>query len=143
VWTTRSIDNGYSHLTEVEAWSESSATNLHWLVTDQLGTPRMIVDQNGSLANVARHDYLPFGEELFAGTGDARTNRQQLRKDSLKTQKDKGGPAEKPHNERPEEKRANAFKNQVERERKAYKKQQKAERKRQKREKKRQQPQET
>src|SRR5205814_6009425 len=26
-------------------------------------------DQSGSLANVSRHDYLPFGEELFAGTG--------------------------------------------------------------------------
>ena len=27
----------------------------------------MIFDQSGSLANVSRHDYLPFGEELFAG----------------------------------------------------------------------------
>jgi len=40
-----------------------------WLVTDHLGTPRMVIDQTGSLANVKRHDYLPFGEELFAGTG--------------------------------------------------------------------------
>jgi len=29
----------------------------------------MIFDQTGSLANISRHDYLPFGEELFAGTG--------------------------------------------------------------------------
>jgi YD repeat-containing protein len=42
---------------------------IQWLVTDQLGTPRMIFDQSGSLAGVSRHDYLPFGEELFAGTG--------------------------------------------------------------------------
>jgi RHS repeat-associated protein len=28
----------------------------------------MIIDQTGSLANVRRHDYLPFGEELFGGT---------------------------------------------------------------------------
>ena len=34
---------------------------LHWLVTDQLGTPRMIFDQSD---NVSRHDYLPFGEEV-------------------------------------------------------------------------------
>jgi RHS repeat-associated protein len=27
------------------------------------------VDQTGSLANLRRHDYLPFGEELFADTG--------------------------------------------------------------------------
>jgi RHS repeat-associated protein len=35
-----------------------------WLVSDQLGTPRMIVDKSGSLAGVKRHDYLPFGEEI-------------------------------------------------------------------------------
>jgi RHS repeat-associated protein len=29
----------------------------------------MILDQTGSLAGVKRHDYLPFGEELFANTG--------------------------------------------------------------------------
>jgi RHS repeat-associated protein len=35
----------------------------------QLGTPRMIFDKTGSLANTKRHDYLPFGEELYAGAG--------------------------------------------------------------------------
>jgi hypothetical protein len=33
--------------------------NTEWLLTDQLGTPRMIFDQSGLLANVKRHDYLP------------------------------------------------------------------------------------
>jgi RHS repeat-associated protein len=47
----------------------ASSTQLRWLVTDHLGTPRMIIDQTGTLANVKRHDYLPFGEELFAPTG--------------------------------------------------------------------------
>jgi RHS repeat-associated protein len=47
----------------------SSSAQINWLVTDHLGTPRMVLDQTGSLANVKRHDYLPFGEELFAGTG--------------------------------------------------------------------------
>src|SRR5882672_6356740 len=41
-----------------------------WLVPDHLGTPRMISERSGSLAGVKRHDYLPFGEELFT---DART----------------------------------------------------------------------
>ncbi|HEU4510318.1 MAG TPA: RHS repeat-associated core domain-containing protein [Pyrinomonadaceae bacterium] len=33
----------------------------------------MIIDQTGTLANVKRHDYLPFGEELFAGVGGRTT----------------------------------------------------------------------
>jgi RHS repeat-associated protein len=49
--------------------SASGAAKVQWLVPDHLGTPRIIIDQTGSLANVKRHDYLPFGEELFAGTG--------------------------------------------------------------------------
>jgi RHS repeat-associated protein len=52
--------------------AEPSA-NIHWLVSDQLGTPRMIFDHTGSLTNTKRHDYLPFGEELVAGQG-LRTN---------------------------------------------------------------------
>jgi RHS repeat-associated protein len=47
----------------------SSSAQINWLVTDQLGTPRIIIDKTGALANVKRHDYLPFGEELFAGQG--------------------------------------------------------------------------
>jgi RHS repeat-associated protein len=45
-----------------------SPIGVHWLVADQLGTPRIIIDESGSLANVSRHDYLPYGEELFAGS---------------------------------------------------------------------------
>jgi len=51
------------------AWTTGSSAQTNWLVTDQLGTPRMIFDQTGSLANVSRHDYLPFGEEISAGVG--------------------------------------------------------------------------
>ena len=47
----------------------SPSGQIKWLVTDHLGTPRMIIDQTGTLANTKRHDYLPFGEELFAPTG--------------------------------------------------------------------------
>jgi RHS repeat-associated protein len=45
-----------------------SPVGVHWLVADQLGTPRVVIDESGSLANVSRHDYLPYGEELFAGS---------------------------------------------------------------------------
>ncbi len=47
--------------------SGSSTANISWLVSDHLGTPRMIIDKSGTLAGIKRHDYLPFGEELFGG----------------------------------------------------------------------------
>src|SRR6185369_4386435 len=37
---------------------------IQWLLADQLATTRMIFDESGALANVKRHDDLPFGEEL-------------------------------------------------------------------------------
>jgi hypothetical protein len=54
-----------------------------WLVNDRLGTPRMIVDKSGSLASVRRHDYLPFDEEVYAGTG-GRTTGQGYMRDSTR-----------------------------------------------------------
>ncbi len=42
------------------------AATIRWLVTDQLGTPRMVVDRSGTLSGVRRHDYFPFGEEIPA-----------------------------------------------------------------------------
>ena len=56
---------------------------LQWLVTDQLGTPRMILDKTGSLANVKRHDYLPFGEELVSQQG-VRTGTQGYSTDAVR-----------------------------------------------------------
>jgi RHS repeat-associated protein len=50
-----------------------SSEAIHWLVTDHLGTPRIVFDVSGSLATLKRHDYLPFGEELFAGVGGRTT----------------------------------------------------------------------
>lgn len=57
-----------STLTNVKFSSGSSAAKIQWLVSDQLGTPRMILDQSGALNKMTRHDYLPFGEELFVPT---------------------------------------------------------------------------
>jgi RHS repeat-associated protein len=77
---TSSVTPTYPLLVDTALWSNgatlnnvvisgggSGGANVHWLVADHLGTPRMIVDQTGTLANLKRHDYLPFGEELFAG----------------------------------------------------------------------------
>jgi hypothetical protein len=55
----------------------------NWLVADQLGTPRIVVSKSGSLSSVKRHDYLPFGEEIYAGTG-GRTTTQGYSADSMR-----------------------------------------------------------
>jgi RHS repeat-associated protein len=64
-------------LAEVEVLGQAAGgdAQLGWLVTDQLGTPRMVIDKSGSLAGVRRHDYFPFGEEIGAGVG-GRTTQQ-------------------------------------------------------------------
>src|SRR5205807_907739 len=52
------------------AWnSGTGGVDLRWLMTDQLGTPRMVFDLSGSLTTMSRHDYLPFGEELGVNVG--------------------------------------------------------------------------
>jgi RHS repeat-associated protein len=57
----------------------AEGSNLKWLVTDHLGTARLVLDKSGRLTDdvstptifegVIRHDYLPFGEEVSAGVG--------------------------------------------------------------------------
>ena len=64
----------------------SSPTNVKWLLTDHLGTPRMIVAQTGALANIKRHDYLPFGEELFAPAGGRTSGWGYLSGDDVRQQ---------------------------------------------------------
>jgi hypothetical protein len=69
----------------LSAWqSGGGGVDIRWLVADHLGTPRMIFDQTGSLANVSRHDYLPFGEELFAGTGGRTTAQGYTASDGMR-----------------------------------------------------------
>ncbi|HEX8129176.1 MAG TPA: polymorphic toxin type 10 domain-containing protein, partial [Pyrinomonadaceae bacterium] len=66
----------YLTLSEVEVFGStqgSRAAQVNWLVTDHLGTPRMLADLTGSLSGIKRHDYLPFGEELSAGMGGRTT----------------------------------------------------------------------
>lgn len=53
--------------------AEATSSNCQWLVSDVLGTPRMLADQTGLLAGIKRRDYLPFGEELLASVGHRTT----------------------------------------------------------------------
>jgi RHS repeat-associated protein len=41
--------------------------NVRWLVQDHLGSTRMTAEASGSLTGMKRQDYLPFGEDLYAG----------------------------------------------------------------------------
>ena len=71
----------------------TSVFDIRWVVADQLGTPRIILDQSGALANASRHDYLPFGEELFAGsfgrtTGLGYTNADGVRQKFTEKERD-------------------------------------------------------
>jgi len=45
----------------------AESATVRWLVTDHLGTPRILPDQTGSLSGISRHDYFPFGEENLLG----------------------------------------------------------------------------
>jgi RHS repeat-associated protein len=46
---------------------QADAQDCKWLVSDHLGSPRIILGKSGSLADVRRRDFMPFGEDLGAG----------------------------------------------------------------------------
>ncbi len=81
------VPDAWSRVVEIQAFGTSAGgEKVQWLVPDHLGTPRIIVDQTGNRANVKHHDYLPFGEELFAGTGGRTTSLGYLGGDAVRQQ---------------------------------------------------------
>jgi RHS repeat-associated protein len=50
-----------------EYGAQALASSTAYLTQDHLGSTRIVTDRNGSL--VARHDYLPFGEEIPSSSG--------------------------------------------------------------------------
>ncbi|HKO45275.1 MAG TPA: DUF2341 domain-containing protein [Pyrinomonadaceae bacterium] len=69
VQTEYNNQNSPSTFYSLSAANGSQTAEARWLVTDHLGTPRIIADETGSLPGIKRHDYLPFGEEMLAYTG--------------------------------------------------------------------------
>ena len=62
--------------------SEASASNgTQYLTSDNLGTPRVVTGADGVVK--ARHDYLPFGEEIGADVG-GRTGKGYLQPDGVR-----------------------------------------------------------
>ena len=86
VWINQ-VPDSWSRVVEIQAFGTSSGgEKVQWLVSDQLGTSRIILDQTGTLAGVKRHDYLPFGEELSAGTGGRTTAQGYAASDGVRQQ---------------------------------------------------------
>jgi RHS repeat-associated protein len=73
-------DAGGQMVAEYTTANQQPTGGTSYLTMDNLGTPRIITDASGSVK--ARHDYLPFGEELTAGTG-GRTQQQGYSSDSV------------------------------------------------------------
>jgi RHS repeat-associated protein len=82
----QNVLNAFATCSAFRALSGTLYREVFWLVSDHLGTPRMIADKTGSLAGVKRHDYLPFGEELFAGTGGRTTAQGYSATDNVRQQ---------------------------------------------------------
>jgi len=57
--------------------TSSTGASLKYVLSDLQGTTRAVMNNSGSSsAVVARHDYLPFGEELWAGIGSRSSSTQ-------------------------------------------------------------------
>jgi RHS repeat-associated protein len=65
-WSVRTIFRGGQLLTTYEAGTSA----LKYVLQDVQGSARVVMSNNGgSSAILARHDYLPFGEEIPSGVG--------------------------------------------------------------------------
>jgi RHS repeat-associated protein len=82
-WSSASQAKEIIPQSQLYAPTSNNVADFQWLVTDQMGTPRMVIDKSGALSDVKRHDYYPFGEEIFAPQG-GRTVQQGYANDNLK-----------------------------------------------------------
>jgi RHS repeat-associated protein len=70
-----SLKNDYFYSGGQLLASTKTGTTYEYATADHLGSPRVWTDHFGNLIAGGRHDYLPFGEELFADVG-VRTTEQ-------------------------------------------------------------------
>ncbi len=63
---------------------ETRPKSVSYLTTDALGSPRIVTDATGNV--ISRHDYMPFGEEVMAGTGGRMTTQGYAGNDGVKQQ---------------------------------------------------------
>jgi RHS repeat-associated protein len=55
---------------------QTAGSALSYVLQDIQGTTRAVVDSNTNSAVISRHDYLPFGGEIWAGTGQRTTTQK-------------------------------------------------------------------
>jgi hypothetical protein len=72
-WESQANSQGRSYVLEqflsMSVYTERSGAlcrEINWLISDHLGTPRMIAERTGRLEGIKRNDYLPFGESANA-----------------------------------------------------------------------------
>ncbi len=69
--TTVFVYDGMGKLIAEYSNQLSQTPTISYTTTDNLGSPRVITDKNGNVTS--RRDFMPFGEELFAGTPNRTT----------------------------------------------------------------------
>jgi RHS repeat-associated protein len=74
--TTYVYDAGGNLAAEYGSAAGAALCTTCYVTVDQLGSTRVVTNASGGV--VERHDYAPFGEELYAGTGARSTNDHYL-----------------------------------------------------------------
>ena len=69
--TTTFVYSGEELVAEYSTIAPPAQAETKYVATDSLGSIRVISDQNGNI--VSRRDFMPFGEELYAGTPNRTT----------------------------------------------------------------------
>lgn len=69
--TTVFVYDGGGDLAAEYSTAVNQQPTTSYLTTDQLGSPRVITDKMGNV--ISRRDFMPFGEEIYAGVGPRTT----------------------------------------------------------------------
>lgn len=68
------VTKGYCYKGGKLIATTTNGTAYEYATADHLGSPRAWTDGSGNVVAGGRHDYMPFGEELFAGYGTRTAN---------------------------------------------------------------------
>jgi hypothetical protein len=77
--TTTYVYDIFGNLAAEYGGPAPSLTGTVYLTPDHLGSTRMLTDGQGTVRE--RHDYLPFGEQIFVGSGSRTTAQGYLSAD--------------------------------------------------------------